>query len=55
MEIKEACNLILNSGVTIFVLAYFIYRDNKFMGTLQNTLQALVDTVDSLRNAIGKE
>lgn len=55
MEIKEVCNLILNSGVTIFVLAYFIYRDNKFMGTLQNTLQTLVDTVDSLKSVVGKE
>ena len=48
----EVVNLILNSSVTIVIIAYFIYRDNKFMGQLQNTLTTLVDTVDTLKDLI---
>lgn len=28
----------MNSGVTLFMLAYFIYRDKTFMQKLDNTL-----------------
>mgnify|MGYP006908871290 CR=1 FL=1 len=48
----EIINLILNSSVTIVIIAYFIYRDNKFMGQLQQTLTTLVDTVDTLKDTI---
>jgi len=49
MELEEMTNLFLNTGVTVAVIAYFIYRDNKFMGELQKTLTTLVDTVNALR------
>jgi hypothetical protein len=39
-------------GVTAVVLAYFIFRDYKFMGTLQTTLQTLVDSVNLLKELI---
>ena len=45
MEIQEVTNLILNSAVSVVVIAYFMYRDFKFMGQLQTTLVTLVDTV----------
>lgn len=48
----DIINLILNSSVTIVIIAYFIYRDNKFMGQLQQTLTTLVDTVDTLKDTI---
>ena len=48
----DLINLILNSSVTIVIIAYFIYRDNKFMGQLQQTLTTLVDTVDTLKDTI---
>lgn len=54
MEMNEIVNLIMNSGTTIVVLGYFIYRDFKFMNTLQTTLQALVDTVDRLKDIVKK-
>lgn len=52
MEIQDLVNLLMNSGVTIVVLAYFIYRDYKFLSRLDTTLQTLVDTVDTLKQAI---
>lgn len=48
----DLINLILNSSVTIVIIAYFIYRDNKFMGQLQQTLTTLVDTVETLKDMI---
>ena len=48
MEIQEMANLILNSGVSIAVIGYFMFRDFKFMNQLQSTLVTLVDTVNSL-------
>jgi len=49
MELEAMTNLFLNTGVTVVVIAYFIYRDNKFMSELQKTLTTLVDTVNALR------
>ena len=50
----DLVNLILNSGVTVVILAYFIYRDFKFMTTLTQTLTTLVDTVEGLKQAINR-
>lgn len=49
---EDMINLFLNAGVTVVVIAYFMYRDFKFMDTLQTTLQSLVDTVDCLKNRV---
>lgn len=50
----EIVNLILNSGVTVVIVAYFMYRDNKFMTTLTQTLTTLVDTVEGLKQAMNR-
>jgi len=52
MEIDALTNLILNSSITIVVVAFFMYRDLKFMNELHQTLQSLVDAVNSLKNVI---
>ena len=49
---QDLITVITNNGVAVAVLIYFIYRDNKFMGTLQTTLQTLIDTVDALKDTI---
>ena len=49
---EDVVNLLLNAGVSIAVIAYFMYRDFKFMGTLQITLQTLVDTVSALKESV---
>jgi len=41
MEVQELVNLIMNSGVTLFMLAYFIYRDKTFMQKLDSTLTVI--------------
>lgn len=49
---QEIATLLLNNGIAVVIIAYFIYRDNKFMATLQNTLTTLVDTVKALEDLI---
>ena len=42
-------NLILNSSVSIVVIAYFMFRDYKFIQGLNMNIQKLVDVI-SLTN-----
>lgn len=53
MEMEAIVNMIVNSSVSIIVIAYFMYRDFKFMVQLQQALQTLIDTVDCLKDVIG--
>lgn len=50
----EIINAIINNGVAIGVLIYFIYRDNSFTKELTQTLQKLTDTIESLETRINK-
>lgn len=52
MEMNELVSLFTNTGTTIVILAYFIYRDFKFMTQLQTTLNTLVTTVDTLKDVV---
>lgn len=45
----ELVKLIMDSGTTIVVLAYFIYRDFKFMNKLDTSLTVLNETVDLIK------
>lgn len=52
MEMDTLVTTILNSSVSVAVIAYFMYRDYKFLSTLEKTLQSLVTTVDTLKDII---
>lgn len=52
---QDLITVITNNGVAVAVLVYFIYRDNKFMSTLQTTLQTLIDTVDALKDTVNNK
>lgn len=52
---EDLVNLIVNSGVTVVIIAYFIFRDYKFMNQLQQTLTTLVDTVNTLKDVLRLE
>ena len=49
---EQIMQLLVNNGTAVAVIAYFMYRDYKFMGTLQDTLTTLVNTVDVLKDAV---
>lgn len=50
MEFGEILNVILNTGTSVAVIGYFMYRDFKFMKTLEDTLTTLRDSVDLIKN-----
>lgn len=52
MEMQELITMLVNNGTAVAVIAYFMYRDFKFMTTLRETLTTLVDTVDVLKEAV---
>ena len=55
---EQIVQLLVNNGTAVVIIAYFMYRDYKFMGTLQDTLTTLVNTVDILKDSVlivGKE
>lgn len=55
MEIESIISAIINNGVAVGLLAYFVYRDNKFMSNLDVTLKTLQTSVDSVRTLLEKE
>ena len=46
MEMENLVNLILNSSVSIVVIAYFMFRDYKFVNQLDASIQQLIDKID---------
>lgn len=55
MEIENIVSVIINNGVAVSLLAYFVYRDNKFMSNLDVTLKTLQTSVDSVRALLEKQ
>lgn len=49
-NVKDIVDIAMNSGVTIVMLAYFIYRDITFQNKLEETLATLQKTVDMVFN-----
>ena len=45
MEMEALVNLILNSSVSIVVIAYFMFRDYKFIQQLNANIQQLIDVL----------
>lgn len=48
----EIINLLVNNGVAVVIVAYFIYKDNKFNNTLVETLTQIVVTLKDLQQDI---
>ena len=46
MDMQGLVNLIVNSSVSIVVIAYFMFRDYKFMQQLSTSIQQFVDKLD---------
>lgn len=54
MEMEQLANLILNDGIAIAVVGYFMFRDYKFMQQLQTVLVTLVETVGVLKDSVNE-
>lgn len=49
---SDIINLLVNNGVAVVIVAYFIYKDNKFNNTLVETLTQIVVTLKELQEDI---
>lgn len=45
LYMEQITTLLLNTGSTVVILAYFIYRDIKFMQKLESTLDVIMQLV----------
>lgn len=54
MEMETLVNLIMNSGVSIAVIVYFMFRDYKFIQQLNNNIQKMIDVLGLTYEQIGK-
>lgn len=52
---EEVVNVIMNNGIGVVLLAYFIYKDNKFNTEITNTLQSIREVLAELRVWHAKE
>lgn len=46
---EDFINLIVNNGIGVACIGYFMYRDYKFMQKISDLLSALNATLDQLR------
>lgn len=48
-------NMIVNNGVAVAVVCYFLFRDWKFHDNLQVALTTLIETVDTLKELVNSK
>lgn len=54
MEFQEIINLLVSNGIGVCCIVYFMFRDYKFMSTLQTSLTQLNDTISLIKDLISK-
>ncbi len=51
MECEGIVTLLVNNGVALAVIAYFMWRDSKFLNNIMISLQKLIDTMEQRERA----
>lgn len=51
---SDLINMIVNNGVAVVIVAYFIYKDNKFNDTLVKSLAEITTTLKSMNIELSK-
>ena len=52
MEMNEILSIIVNNGVAVAVIVYFMVRDYKFIGQLTKSIQELIDSVKGFEQVL---
>ena len=52
---EQIAQVVSNLGVTVVVIAYFMYRDNKFMNEMQKTLTTMNDSLTTINQLLLRE
>lgn len=51
---SDIINMLVNNGVAVVIVAYFIYKDNKFNDTLVKSLTEITTTLKSMNIELSK-
>jgi len=51
---SDIINMLVNNGVAVVIVAYFIYKDNKFNDTLVKSLTEITTTLQSMNVELSK-
>lgn len=51
---NDLINMLVNNGVAVVIVAYFIYKDNKFNDTLVKSLTEITTTLKSMNVELSK-
>ena len=54
-NMSDLVNIIVNNGVAVVVVAYFLYKDNKFNNEFVKTLTEITTTLKEMQDDIKKE
>ena len=52
---NDIVNLIINSGTSVVIIAYFIFRDYKWNNQLISTLTKIEDTLENIKGRYNYE
>lgn len=52
---NDIVNLIINSGTSVVIIAYFIFRDYKWNNQLISTLTKIEDTLEGIKGGVDYE
>lgn len=50
MEMQSLMDLVLNNGVGVCCIVYFMFRDYKFMTKITELMQSIQDTLDFIKS-----
>lgn len=51
---EKVLDIIINNGAMVGILAYMIYKDNKFMNNVSTTLVKLQDEINNILKILEK-
>lgn len=54
MDVNQIADLIMNNGVAITVIIYFMFRDYKFISELSKSIQRLTDCLVQVDDKLSK-
>ena len=52
---QDIINLVVSNGIGVACIVYFMFRDYKFMSTMQDTLTALRESLDVIEQFLIEE
>lgn len=55
VKMQDFITILVNNGASVALLAYFIYKDNKFTQTITAALQSINDSLEIIKKGVIKK